>query len=174
MPSLQDAGLIEGQKVELFFTVEDKPGALNNTLGVFFKHGINMSRIESKPPKMRSNYAEFRVDVEAKADDPKVVALLEDLRKTTAPTGPAAQVVAPSLVPWFPTRISDIDSFSTKTLDAGAELESDHPGFSDAEYRDRRRMIVHNASTYKHGERAGGHCSRRATPVCADTADAEP
>jgi phenylalanine-4-hydroxylase len=54
-------------------------------------------------------------------------------------------------VPWFPLRISDIDSFSTKTLDAGAELESDHPGFNDAEYRDRRRMIVEAASNFKHG-----------------------
>jgi phenylalanine-4-hydroxylase len=38
---------------------------------------------------------------------------------------------APSIVPWFPLRISDIDKFSTKTLDAGSELESDHPGFAD-------------------------------------------
>jgi phenylalanine-4-hydroxylase len=34
---------------------------------------------------------------------------------------------------------------------AGAELEADHPGFRDAEYRERRRIIVHNASTYRHG-----------------------
>jgi hypothetical protein len=56
------------------------------------------------------------------------------------------------VVPWFPTRISDIDQFSTKTLDAGAELESDHPGFSDTEYRNRRRAIVEAALTYRHGE----------------------
>ena len=36
----------------------------------------------------------------------------------------------PITVPWFPRHISDIDNFSTKTLDAGAELESDHPGFN--------------------------------------------
>lgn len=55
-------------------------------------------------------------------------------------------------VPWFPTRARDIDEFSAKTLDAGAELEADHPGFKDAEYRDRRRMIVKNATTFRHGD----------------------
>ena len=40
---------------------------------------------------------------------------------------------------------------------AGAELEADHPGFHDAEYRERRRMIVHNASTYKHGMERSKH-----------------
>lgn len=57
----------------------------------------------------------------------------------------------PTLVPWFPTHISDIDSFSIKTLDAGSELDSDHPGFSDALYRERRRIIVEGAQNYKHG-----------------------
>lgn len=78
----------------------------------------------------------------------------------------------PAVVPWFPTKIAEIDRFSTKTLDAGAELESDHPGFSDAgaggerlsgpsllpelflcpaEYRSRRRRIVDAALSFKHG-----------------------
>ena len=56
-----------------------------------------------------------------------------------------------AVVPWFPTKISDIDLFSTKTLDAGAELESDHPGFSDAAYRERRHAIVDNARAFRHG-----------------------
>ena len=55
-------------------------------------------------------------------------------------------------MPWFPTRIADIDTFSTKTLDAGTELEADHPGFSDIVYRERRRRIVEAASTYRCGE----------------------
>lgn len=36
----------------------------------------------------------------------------------------------PSAVPWFPRRIEDLDTVSQKTLDAGSDLESDHPGFN--------------------------------------------
>lgn len=33
-------------------------------------------------------------------------------------------------MPWFPRRPKDIDHFSQTTLDAGQELEADHPGFN--------------------------------------------
>ena len=41
--------------------------------------------------------------------------LLAELRDITG----KVHLVEPKTVPWFPTRISDIDHFSTKTLDAG-------------------------------------------------------
>lgn len=72
---------------------------------------------------------------------------MRDLKPVTR----ATTLRLPQVVPWFPTSIRDIDNFSTKTLDAGAELDSDHPGFKDIEYRERRRKIVENASTYKFG-----------------------
>ncbi len=34
-------------------------------------------------------------------------------------------------VPWFPRKMADIDLISQNVLGAGAELESDHPGFHD-------------------------------------------
>lgn len=40
---------------------------------------------------------------------------------------------------------------SAATLDAGDALESDHPGFADAEYRARRDMITTIASSYRSG-----------------------
>ena len=40
-----------GNKLSIIFTLGDGPGSLQSVLGLFSKHGINMSRIESKPTK---------------------------------------------------------------------------------------------------------------------------
>ena len=55
-------------------------------------------------------------------------------------------------MPWFPREEQDLDGFAVKTLDFGAELDADHPGFQDEEYRKRRAMIVENARTFRHGD----------------------
>ena len=55
-------------------------------------------------------------------------------------------------VPWFPRRYKDLDLIANEILDAGAdELQSDHPGFNDPEYRERRREIAQIALNYKSG-----------------------
>ena len=105
-----------------------------------------------RPPPHRSTSFDFVVDFDGRAGDGgRVDALLAALTSlcTNVTLSPAA------LVPWFPLHARDIDRFSSKTLDAGAELESDHPGFSDVEYRQRRTAIVEAASAYRYGARGG-------------------
>lgn len=89
------------------------------------------------------------VSVMGGPSDPSVAAVLKALRARRAVL--SVSTVAPTVVPWFPTHVSGIDAFSTKTLDAGAELEADHPGFHDAAYRARRRAIVAAAASYEQG-----------------------
>jgi phenylalanine-4-hydroxylase len=129
-------------KTSLMFTTKDGAGSLKEALGVFERFGVSLSRIESRPSVKGATY-DFFVDFEGAAS----AELLSALHGASLMTESAPAVI----VPWFPTRISDIDSFSTKTLDAGADLESDHPGFSDAEYRARRASIVAAASAYRYG-----------------------
>jgi len=45
--------------------------------------------------------------------------------------------------------MGDLDTFADKCLEMGEELESDHPGAKDAEYRARRAEITKIAKTYK-------------------------
>lgn len=52
-------------------------------------------------------------------------------------------------LPWYPQKISDLDLFSHQTLQYGSELDADHPGFTDVEYRKRRLDITQIAKHYK-------------------------
>jgi hypothetical protein len=49
--------------------------------------------------------------------------------------------------------MADLDSFADKVLDAGEELQSDHPGFHDVEYRQRRKEIVDKAKLFRWGDK---------------------
>ena len=138
------ASMVEGVspgQTSLMFSTMDGVGSLTEVLGVFKKHGVNLTRIESRPSKRGSAF-EFTVDTEAAPS----ALLLADLRLYTF------SLVQPRMVPWFPTTLRDIDNFSTRTLDAGADLEADHPGFSDETYRTRRRDIVLAARTFRNGQ----------------------
>ena len=56
------------------------------------------------------------------------------------------------IVPWFPRRIRELDRFANQILSYGAELNSDHPGFTDPVYRMRRKYFADIAYNYKYGE----------------------
>lgn len=56
------------------------------------------------------------------------------------------------VVPWFPRRIRELDRFANQILSYGAELNADHPGFTDPIYRQRRKYFADIAYNYKHGQ----------------------
>jgi chorismate mutase/prephenate dehydratase len=71
-------------KTSLLLSASNKPGALHRLLSPFAKHGISMTRIESRPSRRGVWEYVFFVDIEGHASDGNVAQALEELRGEAA------------------------------------------------------------------------------------------
>lgn len=133
-------------RISLLLELEDRPGALGRVLERFSRHGINLTHIESRPA--RNGRFDFFVDCEARRGDPALQALLQVLEEETC----GLLLLDEQEVPWFPRRIDELDRVANHVLEAGADLDADHPGFHDVSYRARREQIDALARAHRHGE----------------------
>ncbi|MCM8790858.1 MAG: prephenate dehydratase [Candidatus Omnitrophica bacterium] len=69
-------------KTSIMFSVKDRAGALHDMLVPFKRHGINMTKIESRPSRMRAWEYYFFVDLEGHYHDAKVAKPLAELKKS--------------------------------------------------------------------------------------------
>lgn len=144
------------RRTTIYLTIPDSVGSLDDILLQLRKLNISLSRIESRPSKSKGFY-DFYVDFTADNKPHLDLAILEIERLAkevkVISTGSSNAESPGSSVPWFPRKISDLDTFADKVLSYGSELNSDHPGFKDPEYRKRRASITNSALTYRHGEK---------------------
>ncbi|HEX7037511.1 MAG TPA: ACT domain-containing protein [Pseudomonadales bacterium] len=133
-------------RVSLLIELADRPGALERVLHHFSHHGVNLTHIESRPA--HEGRFDFYVDCEGQRGDPAIECVIDALERDTL----KLLVLDERRVPWFPRHISELDLIANNTLDAGSDLQSDHPGFNDATYRARRAMIDELARNYRHGQ----------------------
>lgn len=77
-----DAGAPQGNKTSLAFSVHHHPGALLDSLKRFAEHGINLTRLESRPIPANPFEYVFFVDFLGGLDDAAVQAALKELRAT--------------------------------------------------------------------------------------------
>lgn len=121
----------------LFSPKIEETGALAKILKIFKDNDVNLVHIESRSSARGPGY-EFFVECGSRSGSlGKAIneirdrcnyfnIITRDYKDNTA------------AVPWFPRRIRDLDRFANQILSYGAELDSDHPGFTDPEYRARR------------------------------------
>jgi phenylalanine-4-hydroxylase len=136
------------------FSIADKVGALDDILSQLRVLKISLTRIESRPSRTKGDY-DFFIDFQAPSDThfDKALSKIRQIAKQVkvVSTGSNDAESPDSTVPWFPRKIADLDSFADKVLSYGAELDANHPGFTDPEYRKRRSEITANALKHRHG-----------------------
>lgn len=142
----------DGGPIEILFAVREEVGALARALRVFEEKGLNLRHIESRPCRHAPDQWEFYASVSGERPG-ALDALLLELRSQSA--GSVLQLSRnkrKDAVPWFPRTIADLDRFANQILSYGAELDSDHPGFTDPVYRARRKEFADIAFNYRHGQ----------------------
>ncbi len=72
-------GNSKGNITSLFFTVENKPGALKKVLDVFYAKGFNLRKLESRPSRILPGDYVFFTEVEASLNDEDI----KELRQVT-------------------------------------------------------------------------------------------
>jgi phenylalanine-4-hydroxylase len=130
----------------MFKVSNDRPGALTDHLKCFFDNHINLTRIESKPTSSidaRKGYT-FIVSAESTASV-NLEQAMTSLRQITEDV----TVLSGEEVPWFPRSLSDLEHFEQTVLEAGADLQCDHPSFNDKVYRTRREELAQIAKNYR-------------------------
>merc|ERR1712038_511395 len=139
------------KSINIIFSLNEAVGALAEALKMFKEHDVNLLHIESRSSVRVPGY-EFIVEIDSKVGN------IEGALKIIQDQSSYFQVITrnivdnPQAVPWFPRKIQDLDKFANQILSYGAELDSDHPGFTDPVYRKRRKEFADIAFFYKHGE----------------------
>ncbi|XP_011195936.1 protein henna [Zeugodacus cucurbitae] len=142
----------ESRNTYLLYSLKDQSsGSLAKSLKIFTRHNVNLLHIESRSSVRVPGY-EFFVECDTTAG--ALGKAIDELREECSYFNIISRDYKDNsaAVPWFPRRIRDLDRFANQILSYGSELDSDHPGFTDPVYRQRRKYFADIAYNYKHGE----------------------
>ena len=76
----QDSGPSGSDRTSLVMTTHNRPGSLHELIASFSTHGVNMTRLESRPARTGQWEYYFYVDIEGHQQDPKPAKALAELR----------------------------------------------------------------------------------------------
>ena len=140
------------QKAALVLRLREGIGSLARILKTIENFKGTVTHVESRPSQMEK--IQFDVLVKVDMTRPSLLQLIRNLRQSSALDG--VTLLTDNSVsikdPWFPRHASDLDNCNHLMTKYEPDLDMNHPGFADKEYRARRKVIAEIAFAYKYGD----------------------
>jgi tyrosine 3-monooxygenase len=145
------------QKAIIILRLKEGMSSLARVLKTVEKHQGVVLHLETRPLKdQTSNSSSSQLDVMVKLEMQSIelLQLIKNLRQTNS-LNKVLLVGDDSVTnksPWFPRHASELDNCNHLMTKYEPDLDMNHPGFADKEYRARRKHIAEVAFAYKYGD----------------------
>ncbi|XP_042366961.1 tyrosine hydroxylase 2 [Plectropomus leopardus] len=133
----------------LFTLSNEKNAGFFKTGKIFETFEAKLLHIESRPGRKSKNSTtdlEFFMKCEVHSSDLDI--FINSLKRVVDDV----RSIPEEKVPWFPRQIKDLDKCNMLITKFDPDMDQDHPGYSDPEYRKRRAFISELAFRYKQGD----------------------
>ncbi|XP_013382489.1 phenylalanine-4-hydroxylase [Lingula anatina] len=135
----------------VMLSLKEEMTALPKILKTFENFKVNIRHIESR--NSRKIEAQFEIFLQCDSTREAITSLMKALRQNSAICeATVSGDTKKESVAWVPMHISDLDYCNHLITKFEPELDSDHPGYTDKEYRKRREEIANIAFEYRHGD----------------------
>ncbi|XP_067906140.1 tyrosine hydroxylase 2 [Heterodontus francisci] len=142
----------EGGKdlVTFTFTLRNpKNSGLSRAIKIFEAFEAQIHHMETRPVrKGQSGSDDLDFFIRCEVHSSSVNTLINSLKRVAEDVSASKE----EKVPWFPRIIQDLDRCHHLITKFEPDLDQDHPGYQDLEYRERRSHIASLALNYKQGE----------------------
>ncbi|CAG9782129.1 unnamed protein product [Diatraea saccharalis] len=139
------------QQAALLLRMRDGMGSLARILKTIDNYKGCVQHLETRPSQVTD--VQFDALVKVSMSRINLLQLIRSLRQSTAFAG--VSLMSENIsnkTPWFPRHASDLDNCNHLMTKYEPELDMNHPGFADKEYRERRKQIAEIAFAYKYGD----------------------
>lgn len=138
------------QRAAVVVQLRDGMGSLGRILKVIETHNGTVIHLESRDS--RTEGVQFDVLIKIDMSRAGLIALIRSLRQSVAFGGLSLlneNNIVNVKAPWFPKHASELDNCNHLMTKYEPDLDMNHPGFADKEYRQRRKDIAEIAFAYK-------------------------
>ena len=140
------------QKAALVLRLREGISSLSRILKTIENFKGTVTHVESRASKKEG--LQFDVLVKVDMTRQSLLQLIRNLRQSSSLAG--VTLLADNSVsikdPWFPRHASELDNCNHLMTKYEPDLDMNHPGFADKEYRARRKVIAEIAFAYKYGD----------------------